>query len=286
MRDIPAKQSEQRKTIGQEHFDLHILVYMRRRLQSLPCFALALGICLSVSPLLAQERAEPPSDASPAVLASTVSPAESLRSAPEPALESEPPKDDRLLYTLPNFLTVEGNAAAPRLTSGQKFKLVAKDTFDIAEYPFIGVQALIAQASNTPPEFRQGIPGYARRYGAAFADNAIGNFMTEGVFPSLLHQDPRYYQRGRGSLLRRVAYTVSRSVITRSDSGHAQFNYSEFAGNAVAAGISNLYYPQQDRTLRNTAVVWGTQIGWDTAANLLREFWPDLHRAIRRRKTT
>lgn len=205
--------------------------------------------------------------------------------APRQAQESDTPRDDRLLYTLPNFLTVEGSAAAPRLTSGQKFKLVAKDTFDIAEYPFIGVQAAIAQASNTPPEFRQGFPGYARRYGAAFADNAIGNFMTEGAFPSLLRQDPRYYQRGRGSFLRRVAYTVSRSFISRSDSGREEFNYSELAGNAVAAGISNFYYPREDRTLGNTAQVWGTQIGWDTAANLLREFWPDLHRALHRKKT-
>jgi hypothetical protein len=291
VQDIPAWQSEQRKTIGQEHFDLRILIHMRRRPRSLPCVALALGICLFVAPFLfAQEREEPPADAIPVVPASAVPPAESaasplLPSAPEAAPESDPPKDDRLLYTLPNFLTVEGNAAAPRLTSGQKFKLVAKDSFDIAEYPFLGFQAAIAQASNTPPEFRQGIPGYARRYGAAFADNTIGNFMTEGIFPSLLRQDPRYYQRGSGSFLRRFVYTVSRSVITRSDSGRAQFNYSEFAGNAVAAGISNLYYPQEDRTLRNTAVVWGTQIGWDTAANLLREFWPDLHRAIHRKKT-
>lgn len=290
MRDIPAQQSEHRKTIGQEHFDLRILICMRRRPRSLPCVALAVGISLFVSPLLAQEREEQPADATAAVSASTVPLSESADevsppAAPEPSPESAAPKDDRLLYTLPNFLTVEGSASAPRLTSGQKFKLVARDSFDIAEYPFLGLQAAIAQASNTPPEFKQGIPGYARRYGAAFADNTIGNFMTEGVFPSLLHQDPRYYQRGRGSLLRRAVYTISRSAITRSDSGQAQFNYSEFAGNAVAAGISNLYYLREDRTLRNTAVVWGTQIGWDTAANLLREFWPDLHRAIHRKKT-
>jgi hypothetical protein len=261
---------------------------MRARPRSFSRVALAFGTLLFVCPLFAHEPQERSANATQDVPAPKLPLAESADEALppiaiEPALES--PKDDRLLYTLPNFLTVEASSMAPRLSSGQKLKLVAKDTFDIAEYPFIGVQAAIAQASNTPPEFRQGIPGYARRYGAAFADNAIGNFMTEGVIPSLLHQDPRYYQRGRGSFLRRVAYTVSRSVITRGDSGHAEFNYSELAGNAVAAGISNLYYPAEERTLRGAVQVWGTQIGWDTAANLLREFWPDLHRALHPKKT-
>jgi hypothetical protein len=204
--------------------------------------------------------------------------------APEPALEAAPLKDDRLLYTLPNFLTVEANAPAPRLSSGTKFKLVAKDCFDVAEYPFIGFQAGIAQATNSPAEFRQGFAGYAKRYGAAFADNTIGNFLTEGVFPSLLHQDPRYYERGQGSFLRRVGYTISRSLITRGDSGQTEFNYSEIAGNAFAAGISNLYAPAAERTAGNTMRQWGIQIGWDTTANLLREFWPDLHRAIHHQK--
>jgi hypothetical protein len=251
--------------------------------------ALALGALLSVCPLLAQGQEEPLTNSTPTAPAPAGATAEltgdaAPPAAPEPALEAEPPKDDRLLYTLPNYLTVEGNAPAPPLSSGTKFKLVAKDCFDVAEYPFIGFQAAIAQATNSPAELRQGLAGYARRYGAAFADNTIGNFLTEGVFPSLLHQDPRYYQRGQGSFLRRVAYTISRSFITRGDSGQTEFNYSEIAGNAFAAGISNLYAPAAQRTARNTMQEWGIQIGWDTTANLLREFWPDLHRAMHHQK--
>lgn len=264
---------------------------MRRRPRGFPCAALALGALLCVCPLLAQVQEAPLANSTPTVPAPAGATAESTgdavptpAAAPEQAVEAAPPKDDRLLYTLPNFLTVEGNAPAPRLSSGTKFKLVAKDCFDVAEFPFIGFQAGIAQATNSPPEFRQGFAGYARRYGAAFADNTIGNFMTEAVFPSLLHQDPRYYERGHGSFLGRVAYTVSRSFITRGDSGRTEFNYSELAGNAVSAGISNLYYPASHRTVGNTFQEWGMQIGWDTTANLLREFWPDLHRAMHHKK--
>jgi hypothetical protein len=205
--------------------------------------------------------------------------------AAEPVEPEAPSQDDRLLFTLPNYLTVENHApgSLPPLRARDKFRLVAKDSFDIANYPFIGLQAAIAQASNSPPSIKQNFVGYTERYGIAFADNTIGNFMTEAVLPSLLRQDPRYYQRGRGNFFRRFGYTVSRSFVTRGDSGRVEFNYSEISGNAVAAGVSNLYYPGRTFDWSRSVQGWWTQVGWDTAANLLREFWPDLHRMVSRK---
>jgi hypothetical protein len=92
----------------------------------------------------------------------------------------------------------------------------------------------------------------------------IGNFMTEALFPIALLQDPRYFVKGKGRFWKRTGYAVSREVITRADNGHNQFNPSELAGNAVAAGISNLYYPAADRSLGPTADKWGQQLGLDT----------------------
>ena len=35
--------------------------------------------------------------------------------------------------------------------------------------------------------------------------------MTEVIYPSLLHQDPRYFRRGTGSVWSRVGYAASKS---------------------------------------------------------------------------
>ena len=192
--------------------------------------------------------------------------------------------NDRLFWTLPNFLTLESAAQIPPLTTGQKYKVVARTSFDPVEYFYVGFLAAISQAQNSEPGYGQGAAGYGKRYGAAFADNTIENFMTGAVFPSMLHQDPRYYQLGKGGFLHRAGYSISRIFITPSDSGHSQFNVSEVAGAAISAGISNAYHPAGDRTFANTMSVWGTQMGWDTVATVVKEFWPDIRRKLRKKK--
>jgi hypothetical protein len=173
----------------------------------------------------------------------------------------------------------------PSLTAGQKFKVVARGTFDPVEYAYIAFLAGISQAEDSEPGYGQGAAGYGKRYGAAFTDNAIENFMTAAILPSLLKQDPRFYQSDRGGFGRRLGYAMSRIVVTHSDSGHTQFNFSEVAGSAMAAAISTYsYHPSGDRTLRNTGSVWGTQVGWDTVTLVVKEFWPDIRRKLRRKQ--
>ena len=189
--------------------------------------------------------------------------------------------NDRLFYTLPNFLTVQNVEPLPPLTPGQKFKVVARSSFDYVEYPWYGILAGIGQAENSEPSYGQGAAGYAKRYGTAFADGTIENFMTAAVLPSLLRQDPRFYQSGTGSFWRRTRYAISRIFITFTDTGQEQFNYSEIVGSALAAGISTYsYHPDNERTLGNTASVWGTQVGYDTLTIVVKEFWPDVRRKV------
>lgn len=188
---------------------------------------------------------------------------------------------DRLFYTLPNFLTLENAGQVPPLTTGQKFKVVARGTFDYVEFPWYGALAGISQAENSEPGYGQGAAGYGKRYGAAFADGTIENFMVGAVFPSVLKQDPRFFQSGTGTFWHRTGYAISRIFVTRTDSGHEQFNFSEFLGSAVAAGISTYsYHPGADKTLPNTAKVWGTQVGYDTLTYFVKEFWPDIRRKL------
>ncbi|HXZ12588.1 MAG TPA: hypothetical protein VEG64_09365 [Candidatus Sulfotelmatobacter sp.] len=192
---------------------------------------------------------------------------------------------DRLFWTLPNFLTVENASQIPPLSAGQKFKVVARSTFDPVEYPYLALVAAIAQAENSEPAYGQGWAAYGKRYGIAFGDNTVENFMVGAVFPSILHQDPRYYQLGKGSFLHRTIYAAGRMFITRSDSGQRQFNYSEIFGAAFAAGISTYsYHPHNDQNVDNALSVWGTQVGWDMVSTVLKEFWPDIRRKFRKEK--
>ena len=187
---------------------------------------------------------------------------------------------DRLFYTLPNFLTVENNQLPP-MTPGQKFKAVTRGSFDYVEYAWYGALAGISQAENSEPGYGQGAAGYGKRYAAAFADGTIENFMTGAVLPSLLKQDPRFYQTGRGTFWHRTKYAISRIFITYSDSGHNQFNFSEIIGSAMSAGISTYsYHPRSDRNFGNAASVWGSQVGYDTLTIVVKEFWPDIRRKI------
>jgi hypothetical protein len=194
--------------------------------------------------------------------------------------------NDRLFFTLPNFLTMENSGKLPPLTVKEKFKVVARGSFDYVQYPWYGFLAGLSQAEDSEPGYGQGAQGYAKRYGAAFADGTIENFMTGAVLPSVLHQDPRFYQLGHGGFWHRVFYAASRNLITLSDSGHTQFNYSEVAGGAIAAAISTYsYHPEADRTISNTASVWGTQYGYDTLTLVIKEFWPDIRRKVHKQKT-
>jgi hypothetical protein len=101
--------------------------------------------------------------------------------------------------------------------------------------------------------------------------------MTEFVLPVTTKEDPRYYTLGRGGILKRSGYSISRLFITRTDSGGASPNLSEIVGNGAAAGISGLYYPSQERTWTKTGQRWVTQIGLDGFSDLVKEFWPDVN---------
>jgi hypothetical protein len=192
--------------------------------------------------------------------------------------------NDRLFFTLPNFLTLENANQVPPLTARQKFKVVARSSFDYVQYPWYGFLAGISQAENSEPGYGQGAAGYGKRFGAATADGTIENFLTSAVFPSLLRQDPRFFQSGHGGFWHRTGYAMSRVIITRGDSGHSQANFSEIIGSALAAGISTYsYHPRADRNVRNSVSVWGSQVGYDTVTYVVKEFWPDIRRKIRKK---
>jgi hypothetical protein len=184
------------------------------------------------------------------------------------------PSGSHMFGVLPNYMTVERAGNIPPIGAHQKFKLASLETFDPYVYPFV---ALIASLNES---YGSGARGYFKQYTASLTDTVTGNFMTTAVLPSILRQDPRYFERGSGGFLRRAGYAASRTVLTRGDSGRVQFNVSEIGGNAAAAALSNVYYPSADRTMSLTLSRLGLQVMWDALSNELKEFWPDVRRRI------
>lgn len=186
---------------------------------------------------------------------------------------------NHIFWIIPNYREEENSDEFKPLTPKAKFKIAFDDSFDPSAFLVAGVFAGISMAQNQY-DFGHGAQGFAKYYGGAFADQAIGNMMTEALFPIALHQDPRYFNKQHGGFWRRTGYAISREVITRGDDGENHFNTSELLGNAVAAGISNAYYPAVNRSASNTASKWEQQIGLDTAFNVMKEFWPDVRRKL------
>ncbi len=205
------------------------------------------------------------------------------KDAAKPAGTTASSSNDRLFFALPNFLTVDVNGKIIPLTTKQKFKIVARSAFDPVQIPWYAILAGISQAQNSEPGFGQGAEGYGKRWAAYAADGVIENFFVGAIIPSIFRQDPRFFPSGKGSFFHRTGYAVSRIVVTRSDSGHSEFNVSEVLGSAIASTISTYsYHPREDRTIGNTASVWVSQMGYDAITIMLKEFWPDIRRKIKK----
>jgi len=191
----------------------------------------------------------------------------------------------RMFWVVPNFAAVSANTQLPPLSTREKFVLATHDSVvDYSSFTWAGILAAQAMALNSDPELGHGIAGYGRYYWRTFTDGVSGVFFTEAVVPAITHEDPRYYTMGQGGFFRRTRYAISRAFLTKTDSGGTSFNWSEVAGNALEAGLSNAYYPPQERGLSQTARSWGTQMESAVLNHIFQEFWPDIRREVFRRK--
>ncbi len=197
-----------------------------------------------------------------------------------PAQSDEGQQTKRILWILPNFRAVSVGAKLPPQSVKEKFKTAALDSFDYSSFIFAGIQAGISQATDAYPAFHQGAAGYGRYYWHTFADQTDENLWVEGIVPSVFRQDTRYYTLGHGGFIKRGFYAVTRTVITRTDSGRETFNVSEILGSGISAGISSAYYPGEYRTWTKTGQRWLTNVLLDFGTFAAKEFWPDVNHAI------
>jgi hypothetical protein len=186
----------------------------------------------------------------------------------------------RILGIFPNFRAVSADQQVPPLSVKGKFWLATQSSFDYSAFLTAGISSGIGQWNNSNPEFGQGAKGYGRRYWHWMAVNATGNYMTEGILPSLLGEDPRYYTLGRGGVLHRTGYAISRLAVTKRDSGRWAPSFSEIPGSLAASAIAVHYYPSQERGWVKTYQIWFSQVAVDGLSNILKEFWPDIRNML------
>lgn len=178
----------------------------------------------------------------------------------------------RIIGAIPNYYVTYIPNAAP-LNARQKFQLAWKTVLDPVTFLVTGGLAGVQQAQNHFIGYGQGAQGYAKRFGADYADTVSGTFIGGAIFAVLLKQDPRYFYKGTGSVRARFLYAIANAVICKGDNRRWQTNYSNILGNIASGGISNLYYPSQDRngaelTFANAAI----GLGAGAFTNVLQEF--------------
>jgi hypothetical protein len=192
------------------------------------------------------------------------------------------PEPKRILGIIPNYRTSPSLTNYEPILTKEKFAIASRDSFGPGTVILAAAFAGEGQLTNSNRAFGQGAAGYGQYFGASYGDLVIGNYMTEAIYPTILHQDPRYFRRGTGTTWSRLRYAIGQTFWTHSDSGRMQFNYSEVLGNATGVAIATAYY-EDNRDAGDAVTKFGTQIGVDMASNVLKEFSADINRKFFRK---
>ncbi len=188
-------------------------------------------------------------------------------------------RHENLVKMARNFVPGQPLPDAPwyvPLTSRQKFDLFVRNMHSFGMAYNILADSLISQASGAYPRFGGGMEGYGNRLGAAAAGETSAAFFSGFVFPTLLHQDPRYFRSRQNDISVRLAYAASRVIIGRSDSGHNVVNLSAILSQFAQAAVSNAYIPYRNESVSGTVENALAGLGSVAQANILNEFWPDI----------
>lgn len=206
--------------------------------------------------------------------------AQQVAPAPAPVNQEKHP---RLFWIIPTY-SVSNRKLPSRLSSQDKFRIFVKNGVDPFTFGYTAFEAGIKQASNDPSGYGQGAAGFGKRLGAGLADETSAGFFTTYVFPSLLHQDPRYFRQGYGPFKNRLAHAIVRPLVTRKDSGGQAFNWSGLLGSIAASSLSNAYYPATERGVSPSFKRVAFVIPSSVIDHLIDEFGPDLEKTFFRQK--
>ena len=200
-----------------------------------------------------------------------------------PALSSDDGAEPkRILGIVPNYRTTQGLTEYSPITPKEKFRIARQDSFDRGTFILGALLGGEAQLTKSTPSFGQGPSASTKYFATSFSDFVVGNYMTEAVFPTIFHQDPRYFRRASGSTWSRLGSAAGQIFWTRTDSSHMQVNFSEIVGASTGVAISNVYYPD-NRNASDALTRLGVQIAADMVGNILKEFAPELSSVFSRK---
>ena len=234
------------------------------------------ALCLSVLLLVATDAAAAQQDPKP----------KELPDAPVAKQESKPQQRENFLHstivTLSRRSIVFPEIATDPNPLGPKKKFNLFMDQSIAPFHFVtsAAGAGIDQARDALPGYGQGMSGYGKRFGSSLATSTSNSFFGTFLLSSMLRRDPRYFVTMRGGFKHRVAYALSRIVVTRTDKGTLGANWPGMVSPLMAEGLANSYLPDAERTAGKTFQRYGLRIGLNTASNLLREYWPSIFRSL------
>ncbi len=177
----------------------------------------------------------------------------------------------RVLGILPNFYT-SYTYDAVSLTTKQKYSLAAHEELDWTTFVGAGIASGVQQANNSYAGYGQGAAGYGKRYAAAFGDGLFINFFSHAVYPSIFHQDPRYFYQGSGTIKSRTLHAASFAIFTRGDHGQRVPSYSYIFAIMTTGALANLYYPHADRGAHLVFTTAALGIVGRAGGTILREF--------------
>lgn len=208
-------------------------------------------------------------------------PSAKLPEAPAPAAQTTapkpPPQPKRILGIMPNYRAVSAGVHPPPPTPKEAFGIATKDSFDYSAFVFVGITSLLAETDNSHPTFGKGVGGFGDYYWHGWLDKSTGNYLVVWAFPTITHEDERYYAKGTGSIWSRGIYSASRILITPNDQGKNTFNASEIFGRGISQAISLSYYPSSTQTASGFTEKYAYALGRDALTDTFREFWPDIN---------
>jgi hypothetical protein len=185
----------------------------------------------------------------------------------------------------PGAISVEGNPSEvplpPLQATREKWDNFAMETVGPLTWGGGAFNALFSDVTRTDPKYGVDRVALGKRFGASLADIASQNFFGDFVVATAFHEDPRYHRKGEGfSLLYRMAYAISRSVVIRKDTGGNTFNFDSVLGSAASSAFSNIYYPAASRNGNAMLMHFWTDVADNGFVNLAPEFWPDFKRKV------
>jgi hypothetical protein len=248
--------------------------------KALPAAALFSFLCVytaAQTPATNPQNPQPTPTPTPTPSAGAAQPQQAPQESEQEIQKRE--QSQRILGVAPQFgMTSRMNA--PPLTTGQKFHLFVKSSFDPFEYAAAGFQAGLGQATNEFPGYGQGATGYGKRYGASIADQVSSNFFANFFYPTLLKEDPRYFRLGHGSIKHRIIYSLEQEFLCHRDRGGQTFNWSNVLGAFTSGTLSNAYYPSTDRGVGLTLSRSSISLAYGAAGGLIDEFWVDINQKL------